>query len=108
MSGQLWRGNWYIYNHRRGEFLIRAARSGNRCQRNPDRVEARWSPSIRQAQAYKNQHLAAKTVARLNAQLDDGRPVSVCSVVTHIAAQVLDEINARDRAREASREAAAL
>lgn len=96
-----WRGEWYIFHHRRREFLIQACRVGeNRDPDNPDRLYARWTPSIRFARAYKNPSMAQKMARKLNAEIAGRRsscyPCQPVTVVTGEAARCLDLINRRD------------
>ncbi len=97
MGKALWRGQWYVYNHVRREF-VRDIHG-----KTPD--GARYTPSIRHARAYKNPSLAQKAAYRLNVLLH--HPGSGCwpcqpvSVVTGEAARCLDLINQRERGTNA-------
>ena len=99
-----WRGEWYVYNHLRREFLRGISRYGKRRPEDPDAPYPRWTPSIRLAKAYKNPSLAQKAASRLNAALYDERsscwPCQPVSVVTGEAARSLELINRRDRGNE--------
>lgn len=99
MTGNLWRGQWYIYHHEKREFLRCASKAyPGRTVNAPGGMYARWTPGIAMAQAYKNPSLAQKMANRLNGQ-DGGRgAIKVITVVTGEAARRLDLINTRDRA----------
>lgn len=98
MTGNLWRGVWYIYNHRTREFLRSASRAApGRTVNAPGGRYARWTPGIAKAQAYKNPSLAQKMASLLNGETDD-KSIRVITVVTGEAARCLDLINKRDRA----------
>ena len=94
-----WRGEWYVYNHRTGEFLRGISRYGKRKPAAPDTPYPRWSPSIKLAKIYKNPSLAQKTASRLNAALYSEQsacyPCQPVSVVTGEAARSLDLIRKR-------------
>ena len=97
MTGQLWRGQWYVYHSRRREFLRQVSRAGAvRNPKRPDATEARWTPGIRLARAYKNPSMAQKAANRLNELERGGLPIRVVTVVTGEAARCLDLINQRD------------
>ena len=96
----LWRGEWYVYHHRRGEFLRGISGPRNPPPDDPDRPYVRWTPSIKLAKPYKNPSAAAKAAARINAH--EGPPrggsakvATVVTVVTGEAARCLDMINKR-------------
>lgn len=93
----LWRGEWYIYHHRRGEFVRGIAPHRNPPPDDPDRPYVRWTPSILLAKPYKNPSAAAKCAARINAHEGRGQ-AKVVTVVTGEAARCLDMINQRERA----------
>lgn len=97
----LWRGEWYVYHHRRREFLRRLTRSGEkRRPEAPDSTYALWTPTICRALAYKNPSAAQRAARRINAEIyrKDSAvyPCQPVSVVTGEAARCLDAINRRD------------
>ena len=96
----MWRGEWYIYHHGRGEFVRGIAPHRNPPPEDPEMPYVRWTPSIRLAKAYKNPSVAAKTAARINAHEAPERhgEARVITVVTGEAARCLDMINRRERA----------
>ena len=95
MPATLWRGVWYVYNHKTGEFV-----------RNMYPEGPRWTPSVKYARPYKNPSMAQKCASKLNAMLQP--PGSACwpcqpvSVVTGEAARCLDAINRRDSRENAA------
>lgn len=99
MPKTCWRGEWYVYNHLKREFLQRVSRMGERSPADPDAPRAKWTPGLRRAKAYKNPSAAQKTAARINADIYRmGNPCFPCqpvSVVTGEAARCLDMINRR-------------
>ncbi len=63
-------GPWYVYNARRGEFLVRAEKNRGRYKTVP--VGARyclWTARIGGAMVYKNPSSAKRWANRINAQL---------------------------------------
>lgn len=99
MSRCIWRGEWYVYNHLRREFMQHVTRMGSRDKNRPDAPRVQWTPMAKRAKAYKNPSAAQKTAARINADLyRTGNPCFPCqpvSVVTGEAARCLDMINKR-------------
>lgn len=95
-----WRGQWYIYNTRTGEFLKRLTTCGkSRCPEKPSRLYIHWTAGIRDAQTYKNPSTAQKAAGRINREAYPGQSPKVARVVTVVtgeAARCLEAINRRD------------
>lgn len=90
----------YVYNFQTEEFLVMVSVCGRvRNPRDPKAIFCRWSPTIYRARCYKNPDQAAKTAARINAEVYDypnpKYPCSPVQVVTGMAARCLDQINRR-------------
>lgn len=65
-------GPWYVYNARRGEFLVRADKNKGRYTTVP--IGARycvWTARLKGAMEYKNPSSAKRWAARINDQLGE-------------------------------------
>lgn len=95
----LWRGECYVFNYARREFLVHVRRAGKRRPLRPESIICRWSPAIRLAKPFKNPGCAHKAAARINADLYDRQsakfPCAPVEVVSGEAARCLDLINRR-------------
>ena len=96
-----WRGQWYVYDGIRREFL-RGISTRGKCVSavNPTGMYARWTPVIRDAKPYGSPNMAQKTASRINREVyhtDSAKwPCTPVTVVTGEAARCLDAINRRD------------
>ena len=86
-------GPWYVYNARRGEFLVRAMKNGGRYKTVP--VGARyclWTARIGGAMVYKNPSSAKRWANRINAQLASRD----CRAVNAETARCIIEVQRRE------------
>lgn len=99
-----WRGEWYVYNHVRREFLVWIGCMGKQDAKHPKAPRVQWSSLVAKARAYRDPDAAQKAASRINAdpyrKNGPSWPCQPVSVVTGEAARCLDIINRREKTRK--------